>query len=716
MKRFLLFLLCIYISLLFFGCGREGISRIEINPLQTPQSGFGVSWNEPESVPSLKPYEVRTDLSEVVNRENFPELDELDEYMLSSNLFTIKKSATVFEQPFDLYIRNYYEGVPNFISCDSIIHVYHLMYDYILMNLEKERLIGELKEFTSSAFEKSMIVYNGITRPEIKEAALKNIAYFGIAMKLMGMDLPGGIPLEANRIIDNDVKRVKVRWGDGSSEIFPYYIDYTKYVARGRYSRVQDYNNYFLTMMWYGNTPLMFETYDGKSGNYSRMDEQIAMAVIMSSSILGDDKLRALWEDIYDVTSQFSGRTEDVNLYDMSDIIKVMYGNKIDLDTIWDNDMLQKVFELSKQRYNMHSGETISGRINLLDTNNKSQTQFRLMGQIYDIREDIYNNLIFPDVSHINEIHTANGLDIPCAFGSDDALSLLREQMEGDEMDVQSTLYMQRLRGVLSGAGGDNPGEYSFNNSAYWVLKSLIKPSLSGCPSFMGSDSWTVKKLLTFSGAISDVTHPTFLEAKQGDIETEENKVGCETCIPGYVEPETDFYARLEYTAGCIKSFLSSKNFKNADIYSVLDSFKGSVSLLKNISIKELANESFSDEERRRLQYFGEDLQSLSLKMVESKNGQKDWSLIPSVDRNMASVSDAYINGSNVLQTAVGNPDYIYVVVPYNNELYLTRGEVYSYYEFEKTLSQKLDDREWQNMLKDGKEIDQQIWIKKIRY
>lgn len=717
MKRFFCALLALVIFICQLGCGRETLSKITIDTFLQQKQITNIEWNDTNTITSIKPYTVESDLSNIKNISDFQQLSELDKYMLSSNMFTIKKSEEYFEQPFELYEKNKEECIPNFITCDSILHVYHLMYDYILRNVESERLIGELKIFTEGAFQKSLMVYNGVNEKKAKDAALKNVAYFGIAMRLMGIDLPGGIPLEANRIIDNDVKKVRIRWGNGTSEIFPYLIDYSKYIARGHYTRDAEFNNYFLTMMWYGNTPLMFDTYDAKSGTYSRMDEQIAMAVIMSSVILCDDNLRSLWEDIYGVTAAFCGKGEDANLYDMSDIIRVMYGKNIDLNKIWDNTMIQKVYELTKQRYNLHAGETIAGRINISNTNVKTQVQFRLMGQMYNVDTDIYSSLASSNNQETGlGKQLPNGLDIPSAFGSEEAFSVLQEQAGEIETLDQFPSNVRRLRGVFSGISGDNPLDYSFNNSVFWALKSIIKPHSSGYPSFMLNSSWSNKNLLTFAGTVSDSRHPTYLVSKQAEnVEKEESPeqiIG----FPGYVEPEADLYSRLEYMARYMKSFLSLNNYQIPGIYNALDCFTASVSFLNRISNKELANISFSDEEAERLKDYGEELRLLSLCMVEGKSDLKCWDTIPIVDRNMASVYDAYAWGSNVMQTAIGPPDCIYVVIPYEDKLYLTRGGVYSYYEFINTASRKLEDKEWQSMLRDGKEIEQQIWIKRVRY
>lgn len=711
--------LCLFMTsvlVMLNGCSKEGISKIAIVPLAEQEQDFAPAWRETNFEASLKQYSVKGDLSNVSNSSDIPELDIIDRYLLSRNLFIIKKPDCIFEQPFSIYQRNAAEGISNFITADSMLHTYHIICDYIVRSMEEERLVNELRAFTQGSFRRSMEIYRGTREPFAKNAALKNIAYFGIAMKLLGFDLPGGIPLEANRIIDNDVKKVKSRWSSGKSEIFPYSIDYKKYIATGHYYRDTDSKNYFLTMMWYGNTPMQFESYDNNSGEHSILKEQIAMAVIMVSGILGDENLRKLWDDIYRISTVYSGKAGDMTVYDLSDIIKTVYGEKIDINKIWNEDKLKKVHELAVQRYNMRLKQTMAGKISLLDKENIKLTQFRLMGQMYNLDHDIYNSFIGVDSSSFEDggQHT-KGLYIPSAFGNDSANDILVKQHDGDMVWEKCHDKIEDLRTVLSGNNGDNPEEYSLNSSLFWVLRGYTVPSGSGYPSFMMGEGWKHKKLLTYISSVSDARHATYLTGKQGSTKEAESGHSLKCDMPGYVEPDVGLYSRLEYMGSFLTEFLSANNFTNARLYTTLDNFTGLAAFLKRISIKELNNEPLVKEEEDRLKSYGEELKKLMLNAVKGKGDIRDWDTIPRVDRNMAAVTDAYLYENQILQTAIGPPDYIYVVVPYKDKLYLTRGSVNTYYEFVQPLSRKFDDSDWQDTVRNNKEPEQQEWIQRIR-
>jgi hypothetical protein len=243
---------------------------------------------------------------------------------------------------------------------------------------------------------------------------------------------------------------------------------------------------------------------------------------------------------------------------------------------------------------------------------------------------------------------------------------------------------------VLKGYGGNNSGGY---------------------PAFMQSSNWENKRLLTYVSSVTDWRHLSYLVAKSGMRETIK-ETEMESEMPGYAEPDINLYSRLEYMGMYWRAFLYRNDFKNQGIYAALDGFIDTACFLKEVSRKELLNKPLTEEEEKRIRNFASELKALTLSAVESKGSTKQWEFIPEEDRYMAVVSDAFYSGSNVLQTAVGLPDYIYVVVPYEGKLYLARGSTYSYYEFIQPLSKKLKDKDWQDIMKDGRELGRQTWIK----
>ena len=67
-------------------------------------------------------------------------------------------------------------------------------------------------------------------------------------------------------------------------------------------------------------------------------------------------------------------------------------------------------------------------------------------------------------------------------------------------------------------------------------------------------------------------------------------------------------------------------------------------------------------------------------------------------DKNMAVIADVHTSGGSYLEAGVGNAAEIYVAVPQNGKIYLTRGAVFDFFEF--LSGERLTDETWQDMIR----------------
>jgi len=120
-----------------------------------------------------------------------------------------------------------------------------------------------------------------------------------------------------------------------------------------------------------------------------------------------------------------------------------------------------------------------------------------------------------------------------------------------------------------------------------------------------------------------------------------------------------------------------------------------------------LQGEVLADEEYDQLEYIGATYENISLDLLRDADHEIwDWESIQGPDRKVALVADVYTaNADNnpnksILFEAIGDADEIYVVVEIGGRLYLTRGAVFSYREFQRSINdQRLNDEEWQQYL-----------------
>jgi hypothetical protein len=118
-----------------------------------------------------------------------------------------------------------------------------------------------------------------------------------------------------------------------------------------------------------------------------------------------------------------------------------------------------------------------------------------------------------------------------------------------------------------------------------------------------------------------------------------------------------------------------------------LQSFLDHIDEMIKITIKEIQGEPLNTMDYSRIRGTG-----FLLEMVGS-------------ERNPAIAADVYTNPfhGKVLEEAIGYPQSIYVVVPnHEGELRLTRGAIYSHYEFQVGINNRLTKEEWGKMLRNN--------------
>ena len=125
---------------------------------------------------------------------------------------------------------------------------------------------------------------------------------------------------------------------------------------------------------------------------------------------------------------------------------------------------------------------------------------------------------------------------------------------------------------------------------------------------------------------------------------------------------------------------------------------------LRDIANKELNGQEITDQEFNKLHYIGGTIEYILLSLLETDH-------LPERERSMALIADVYVYNNLNLNVAVGNADEIYVIVPVNNEYYLARGAVFSYYEFTGKI---YNDEEWRDLINYNNLPDRPEWLNSI--
>lgn len=667
-------------------CTNKEVASIEMHERKNVE----VTYEPTKCKANVKPYKVNADLSNIENLQQFGEFTKEQKELLAKNSFVV--NPTKQEQIFYIYEDNQYKNVPSFITTDSVLQVYHIFYDYTLRTLEEEKLISLLEELTDKMLQNSISIYNDITNEEVKKAQLKNIAYFSVAKLCFEKKLPEEVPKEAKDIALSEYEKIKAHSGFARSTLYPYDLDYSQYVPRGHYTRNENFEKYFKAMMWYGQAPFPLYFDDEER---ERNVEQTLQALLITYSIYSDKDSYDMWEQIYEPTNFFVGSSDDLDIYQYGQLLFKVYGKNPKLNSLNDEKKLEQFYKEAKKL----PEPRIKAEYTTVTT--PVGKQFRFMGQRYVLDAEIIQELVVPIVRPI-----PSGLDVMGVLGSDRAKKI---QMDKEEnLDWEG--YPNAMDNLKDKCSKIKESEWKSNmyQGWLWTLKGLLNTYGEGYPSFMTNEAWVDKNLNTALGSWSELKHDTILYGKQSGAECGD---GYGVTV-GYVEPNIEVYEKLLWLTKFSRENINQRNLLVEGIDTKMESFEELLEFLINCSVKELNNEELTEDEYYRILLYGGELESLTSSFAGE--GLRWYEITSETDKNMAVIADFHTIAPNMysdggyMEAGVGPAFEIYAVVPIKDKLYLTRGGVFSYYEF--ISNERLTDEQWQKTIKENKEPQMQDW------
>ncbi len=651
-----------------------------------------VEWKPASYEKKVAPYKVNKDLSNVVNADQFGSFSSRQVELLSDNGFVVIPSDQ--EQLFYIYETNEYYELPSLITTDSVLQTYHIFFDYSLRTVELNYLLDYLEQLTDSMLKKSIALYGSIRNPDVKAAALKNIAYFAAAQMALEKKLPEGIPNEALELAKAEFRLISAAEGFEDSPIFDFKLDYSQYRPRGHYTRNQFFEIFFKAMMWYGQAP--FQLLDD-AGQLVVPDTLQALLITCCIFSNGSGKPDIeLWENIYDPTVFYVGSADDLTIYHYKDMLLKAYGGSPDPETFTDSSKLKMLLEEAKKLPQPKIQAEWVEELNGIDT--PVGLQFRFMGQRYIPDSEILQNMSKPIIRPFPK-----GLDVMGVLGSDKAYEILTKTYDEDKNWAEYPKKFNEMKDKFTTL----PEDTWRSNMYYgwlWVLKGFLAPFAKGYPSFMTGDAWQDKSLNTALASWSELRHDTILYGKQSGAEM---GGGEETpYVKGYVEPNIEVYDRLLWLTRYSRENLQAREMLSEDMKNSMERFEGLLQFLIDCSVKELRNEELTREEYDRIQFYGGELESLTSSCTDE--GVRWFEITSEADKNMAVIADVHTSEDYYLEEGVGTASEIFAVVPIGGKLYLTRGAVFSYYEF--ISDTRLTDEEWQKALKEKKQPALPVW------
>ncbi|QHI72140.1 DUF3160 domain-containing protein [Aminipila terrae] len=698
-------LLVVLMATSFSGCQSSSKSKEGQNSeLLTPSTAFASYKEVPVNVtPSVKAYQVSGDLSNVTNKDRFALSAEAKKLMAKNGFVVIPDPMEEF---FISYEMNRYDNIPNFVTTDAILHNYHLYFSYLLRTLEKNNLRSELDSLTKSMLAKSQKQYESLKKTEWENAAKRNVAFFAVAAKLL--DSKSEVPSAVGKEVKDELQLISnhqetftpspvMNIGNtdaGVTETFN--EDYTQYIPRGHYTKSDELKTYFQTMMWYGRMNFRASS-----------EDETKSAVLMT--LLFDQKDYKHWDNIYQPTNFFVGKSDDLGINQYYPLLKKVYGDIPSLDVLTKNtknweSMLGGIKKMNPPDIN---SMPIFDK-NIQPDKEKVIKGFRFMGQRFTLDASVFQHLVYREVDKNSKGQLRmlpKGLDIPAAMGSQEAYALLKDMGETSYKNYPEN--MKKIQEHMTSMDVKDQTQTLYGAWLY-MLSPLTEAKGEGYPAFMQNQGWTRKQLETYLGSYTELKHDTVLYAKQvyaemgGGEEEQDDR--------GYVEPNPEVYGRLAALTRMTIDGLESRKLLDKTTSASLKELEQLAVQLKTISEKELAEKPLSDKEYELIKSFGGQLEHFWLEALKDEGVDTP----SAVSNNPAAlVTDIATDPSGqVLEEGTGNINDIYVVVPVAGSLRIAKGAVYSYYEFPWPSTDRLTDEKWQDMLKNKKIPAPPAWTK----
>jgi hypothetical protein len=656
------------------------------SPVQTE---FGLYEPYPTDVsPQLPTYTLSRGLENVVNVSEFKLTSSQKERISYDGFIAVPSDL---EQIFEAYKILSKRDRPIFITTDSVLHTFHILYDYALRVMEFERFYSDLDRLIEGMLARSTEQYESAADEMAETATLRNIAFFDVAAQILGRSEE--VPAEARKLSTAELKLIESHSGISISPIFGYLEDYSQYIPRGHYTRNDRFKRFFKAMMWFG-----------RMGFRLKDELETLSAILITAALQGETAdgtpLMELWDEIYEPTVFFVGKSDDLTVRHYLNVAHKVYGSSFaDLppDRIADRSSLAQFIEEAKNL----EDPLINSSIILEGSNLAVETKgFRFMGQRFIPDSYMFTRLVH---SRVRNRLLPKGLDVMAVLGSDRAYEILTGIYNEDRFP-RYVEQIERLRSEYHGLPSEVWAQNLYWNWLYCLMPLLEKKG-RGYPAFMRGDAWSDKELTTALGSWAELRHDTILYAKQSYTEV--------TSVPprpkmkvGYVEPNPKLYGRLASLVRFMRGGLDERGLLLKEFDWKLRNLEDLLLKLKDISERELRGEELSQTDFDLISKYGETLEVLNT------FSSIDSSIENEEDKSMALVADVHTdpNTGRVLEVAVGRPMWIYVVTPINGDLWLTVGAMFSYYEFAYPLSQRLTDGEWQEMLRSGRAPNPPEW------
>jgi hypothetical protein len=633
----------------------------------------------------------RANLDNVVNWQQFEKLPQPMMQKLSSNGFVINKAQ--HEQLFHVYDQNYYDYTPGFITTDLYLQVLHMHISREMQTLEINSLYGILDVLLNEQYNKARQSAASTAAASVKQAGSWVQTYYGVALSLL-KDRKYEVPAEWQAAYNFEYAQIQSADERKRSDFLgDSLMDYTQFIPRGNYTRSDSLKNYFKCVKWLNSASI-----------YLDEDHSLSSAVIMAYNLSESSDSWKAYTRFSNIIGFLAGEENNLSFMHLQQVLAK--NNETALTSLLSANSLQNIRKdlyakdprkFSPAGVNERTDDFLK-RKKLLFTAGRYTFDAEILQRLVEVK-DPEPRRPFP-----------KGLDVFAAMGNKTAEDILLKTFKEQEKWSDYTDSLNMLKRKF---GSYNKWDNCVYNKQMETVLSLSQ-SNTRYPYFMQLPAWQKKNLNTMLASWTELKHDMVLYIEQPS--GAEMGDGGEIPPPqkiAYVEPNIAFWNKCIQFLELNQKMLEQNDVAAEKLTGRNNELKSLGKFLLEISNKQLNKINLSAKEFDELSFIGGQVEQLTLNIIEST--EMEMEMVHTPERYVAVATDVYTYKDQCLQEGVGMADEIFVVAEINGLLYLTKGAVFSHYEFTGPSSERLTDEQWQEMLLNKKQPDEAIWMKDVK-
>ncbi|QED28070.1 DUF3160 domain-containing protein [Microvenator marinus] len=689
------------------------LANLKANQLVWAPDGQRIYFDDGQKI-----YEVATEfyLQDVKNLHLFPELWEESE-KLAQNRFVVRESQA--KEFYAHYEKLRYERRPQFVTADAVLQVYRdeflrIIEEAEVQNGERLRMLSQalwqhyLESFkrTKNPSEKYLAVY--FATAWVPLGAVDSVVnarqelenpwdrHPPVAGALAG-EIPkalSSLPAELKAEVESNITKIMAHEGLGELKVpgmaEPVALDWSQFKIRGNYAE-NDLGGYFLAMTWFAQAPLPFDA------------SLVGLLDVMEKTAIGSDNALKTWSDVNATIAAFMGKPVDAT------VSHAVEGRRNHRDAF-------EPFDAAKVKEILSA---LRGPVLIRDPSGADERAIKVvfLPKRVGLDTTFFRRLLHPDVPMRP---FPSGLDVMSVLGSSTAYEL-GAAAQSEEWRAAWVKQMDGLREVTPG-----PADAYWSTDIYhaWlaVLGVLADASaVDGLP-YTKTNAWRERSVFSALGGYVQLKHSAVLYAGQdysaecgGDVTLLAYMEQPILPTPrGSVDPNPAFFRAIEALTARVYKDLWKRDEPNFDPYAeeILNS-RALASRLAEIAEKEVQGSALSEEDLQFIEFFGAKLEQITLMMIgEFTPGPATVLGEQRAENGVALVTDIHTNitRNEALQIGIGPLMDMWVAVPDGVASTMTQGAIFSYYEFQQPISERLTDAEWHKLLKSEKKPELPAW------